>query len=194
MSSSTSPPSSNLSLIYCDDLHIPALLSIHDSISNILYYFCHIGQTLARCISFMRDIKNIYLSMLFNQLVQSIILCNACIWGHAESRTLTSIQLNALRFALWVGKACPIAGLFGESGWVPYSMMVKFNILRFRRRIIKMDGDRMTRKLYTWSESLAGDNCKNWAWKTKKLLDAASKTLEVYYQLMSFGTPSPNRR
>ena len=60
------------------------------------------------------------------------ILCNACIWGHAESKTLTSIQLNALRFALGVGKACPIAGLFGESGWVPYSMMVKFNILRFR--------------------------------------------------------------
>lgn len=110
-------------------------------------------------------------SMLFNQLVQSIIMCNACIWGHTESKSLASIQLNALRFALGVGKACPIAGLFGESGWVPYSMTVKFNIVRFRKRIMKMDGDRMTRKIYIWSESIAGDNCKNWAWKTKHLLD-----------------------
>ena len=30
---------------------------------------------------------------------------------------------------------------------------------------------RMTRKIYIWSESIAGDNCKNWAWKTKHLLD-----------------------
>ena len=27
-------------------------------------------------------------SMLFNQLVQSIIMCNACIWGHTESKLL----------------------------------------------------------------------------------------------------------
>ena len=46
------------------------------------------------------------------------------------------------------GEACPIASLFGESGWVPYNniMMIKFNILRFRKRIMKMDGDRLTRK------------------------------------------------
>lgn len=62
-------------------------------------------------------------SMLFNQLVQSMIMCNACIWGHTDSKALASIQLNALRFFLGVGKACPIAGPFGESGWVPYSMM-----------------------------------------------------------------------
>ena len=29
----------------------------------------------------------------------------------------------------------------------------------------------MTRKICTWSESLAGENFKNWAWKARKLLD-----------------------
>ncbi len=112
-------------------------------------------------------------SMLFNQLVHSIIMCNACMWGHAESKTLASIQLNALWFVPGVGKACPIAGLyvFGELGWVSYNnMMVKFNILRFYKRIMKMDRDRLTRKVCVWSESLAGENFKNWAWKAKKLL------------------------
>ena len=114
-------------------------------------------------------------SLLFNQLVQSIIMCNACIWGHTESKLLASIQLNALRFVLGVGKACPIAGLFGEAGWVPYSMMVKFNIVRCRKRIMKQDEGRMTKKIYlwtVWSQSLAGENRRNWAWRTKNLLDA----------------------
>ena len=110
-------------------------------------------------------------SMLFKQLVQPIIMCNASIWGHTESRMLTGIQLNALRFVLGVGKACPIAGLFGESGWVPFSMMLKFSIVSFRRRIMKMDCTRLTRKICMWSQSLAGESFKNWAWKTKKLLE-----------------------
>ena len=83
-------------------------------------------------------------SMLFNQLVQPIIMCNACIWGHTDSKTLASIQVNAFKFVLEVGKACSIAGLFRESGWVPHSMTVRFNILRFRRRIMQMDKERMT--------------------------------------------------
>ena len=110
-------------------------------------------------------------SMLFKQLVQPIIMCNASIWGHTESRMIAGIQHNALRFVLGVGKACPLAGLFGETGWVPLSMMLKFSIVSFRRRIMKMDCTRLTRKICMWSQSLAGDRFKNWAWKTKKLLE-----------------------
>ena len=35
-----------------------------------------------------------------------------------------------------------------------------------------MDVERLTRKICVWSESLAGDKCKNWAWKTKKELES----------------------
>ena len=111
-------------------------------------------------------------SMLFNQLVQSIIMCNASIWGHTESRMITSIQLNALRFVLGVGKACPIARLYGESEWVPISMMLKFNIVIFLGRIMKMDSSRLSRKMFMWSQSLAGESFKNWVWKMRKLLEA----------------------
>ena len=107
-------------------------------------------------------------------------MCNACIWGRADSKSLASIQLNALRFALGVGKVCPIAGLFGDSGWVPYSIVVKFNIVRFRRRIMKMEVDRMTRKIYVWIESITGDRCKNWAWKTKNLLDSIKEFGDLF--------------
>ena len=51
-------------------------------------------------------------------------MCNACIWGHAESKSLASIQLNAPRFVLGVGKAChgkikylEISQKDHENGW-----------------------------------------------------------------------------
>ena len=33
-----------------------------------------------------------------------------------------------MRFLLGVGKACSIVGLFGETGWVPLSLTIKFSI------------------------------------------------------------------
>ena len=36
---------------------------------------------------------------------------------------------------------------------------------------MKMDGGRITKKIYLWSENLAGENHRNQAWKTKKLLE-----------------------
>ena len=85
-----------------------------------------------------------------------------------HSKSLASIQQKALRFILGVGKACPIAGLFG----VPYSMTLNFNILKFRKRIMKIDKGRIARKIFLWSEYLAGENYRNRAWKTKKLLES----------------------
>lgn len=114
---------------------------------------------------------NIY-SLLFKQLVESIILCNACIWGHHECKNILAIQINALRFLLGVGKACPKAGLFGETGWVPLEMCIKFSILRFRKRIANLDHSRLVRKVYEWSKSLSGPNYNNWARKTTKLLES----------------------
>ena len=111
-------------------------------------------------------------TMLFNQLVQPVIMCNACIWGHTENKSILGIQYSAMRFLLGVGKVCPIAGLFGETGWVPLAMTIKFQILRFRDRIRKMDQNRLTNKMYVWSKSISGRMAKNWVGKTKALLES----------------------
>ena len=111
-------------------------------------------------------------TMLFNQLVQPIIMCNAGIWGHTENKSILGIQYSAMRFLLGVGKVCPIAGLFGETGWVPLTMAIKFQILRLRDRIRRMDGSRLTKKVHVWSESISGRTAKNWTGKTKALLES----------------------
>ena len=116
---------------------------------------------------------NIYSLIFINkQLVESIILCNACIWGHHECKNILAIQTNALRFLLGVGKARPKAGLFGETGWVPLEMCIKFTILRFRKRLANLDNSRLIKKVYKWSKSLSGPNYNNWARKTTKLLES----------------------
>ena len=39
-------------------------------------------------------------TLLFNQLVQPIVMSNACIWGHKESLKVMGIQHRALRARL----------------------------------------------------------------------------------------------
>ena len=43
-----------------------------------------------------------------------------------------------------------------------FSMIIKFNILRFRNRIRSMADNRLTKKLYAWNLSLSGRYLKNW--------------------------------
>ena len=99
-------------------------------------------------------------------------MCNACIWGHSENRRILGIQYSAMRFLLGVGRVCPITGLVGERGWVPFSMTIKFSILRYRNRIRHMDDNRLIKKVYALSLSLSGRYPKNWTEKTKVLLES----------------------
>ena len=82
-----------------------------------------------------------------------------------------------MRFILGVGKSCPIAALFGETGWVPLSLTIKFNIIRFRLRLNRMEQNRIPYKMYGWSNSLTGPGGRskarvNWANKTQTILDS----------------------
>ena len=100
-------------------------------------------------------------TMLFNQLIIPIITTNAFIWGHKEYKSIFRVQYNGMRFLLGVGKACSIVGLFGETGWVPLSLTIKFCILRYYNRLSSMGSNRIASKMYTWSNSLADRGKQN---------------------------------
>jgi len=73
---------------------------------------------------------------------------------------------------LGVGKACPIVGLFCETGWVPLSLTIKFNILRFRNRLLKMEEGRLPLR-YMLGELLWQEmECKTGRLRPKGLLDS----------------------
>ena len=43
-----------------------------------------------------------------------------------------------------------------ETGWVPISMAIKPQVLKLRDRLKRMDRDRLTEKIFAWSESVSG--------------------------------------
>jgi hypothetical protein len=57
----------------------------------------------------------------------------------------TGMCRHALRFLLGVGKTCPKAGLFGETGWVPFTMSIRFSILKFRKKLAGLENDHLTK-------------------------------------------------
>ena len=115
-------------------------------------------------------------SLLFTQLIQPIILTNACIWGHKEYGRVHSLQTQAMRFFLGVGNSCPNVGLFGELGWVPIRVFIRERILKFWKRLTNMDSRRLTHKIFLWSKS---QGLNNWVGRTKKLLEDLNLTSGV---------------
>jgi len=94
-------------------------------------------------------------TLLFDQLVQPIVMSNACIWGHKNSIKVMGIQHKALWYFLGVGKVCPVVGLFGETGWIPFNALIKFNILKFWHRVVSMQADRLTHQIYIYLEQVS---------------------------------------
>ena len=135
-------------------------------------------------------------TLLFNQLVLPIVITNAFILGHKDSVKITSIQHKALRYFLRVGKMCPIAGLIGETGWIPFKALITVNILKFWHRVVTMQTDRLTHQIYIWSKSLADIGITNWVEHTSNLLSSLyeNNLLQQDYMLwMIFGMRSWSR-
>ena len=87
-------------------------------------------------------------------------------WGHKDYPRIRYIQHRALRYFLGVGKVCPIGGLFGKTGWIPFRACTKFEILKLWHRIMSMSSDRLTRKIFLWSKSLSDTGVDNWTART----------------------------
>jgi hypothetical protein len=68
-------------------------------------------------------------TLLLKQLRSSTDYSDICIWGRKDSPGVLSTKYSALRFLLGVGKVCPIESLFGETGWTPFDVLIKFNTL-----------------------------------------------------------------
>ena len=140
---------------------------------SLEHIVCKANRAIALLNHRMRATRGFHLktyTLPFNQLVQPIIMTNACIWGHKEYPRIANLQHRAMRFFLGVGKTCPTGGLFGEMGWIPHRGLIKFNILKFQHRIMSMRSTRLTHLILLWSKSLTG--MPNWANHTSELLSS----------------------
>ena len=55
---------------------------------------------------------------------------SCCVWGYEKHSPLESIQRNAIRYFLGVGKNFPIAALYGDMGWIPVWITHAFTVIK----------------------------------------------------------------
>ena len=72
-----------------------------------------------------------------------IIDYSCCVWGYEKHSPLESIQGNAMRYFLGVGKNFPIAAIYGDMGWIPVWITNAYNVIKWWFRLRAYSSNRM---------------------------------------------------
>jgi hypothetical protein len=97
---------------------------------------------------------------LFENCVAPILDYCSGVWGHKVYKKADSVQNRAIRFYLGVHCYAPISAINGEIGWDICQTRWKGNMFRLWNRLIEMDNNRLTKKIFNWDYIL---NCNNWS-------------------------------
>ena len=129
------------------------------------------GRALGAIISKFKSLKNVgYCTFenMFNSGVKPILEYGSGIWGHIEAPTINAIQNRAMRFYLGVHKLSPNLALTGDMGWLSPKLSRYVTRIRLWNRLLKMNENRLTRKIFEWDYGL----CKNnWSSEMKKMFE-----------------------
>ena len=98
---------------------------------------------------------------LFNAAVLPVITYSAGIWGLRDFPKLNGILHKAGRFFLGLPPKSPNMAVQGEMGWNSTNYHTKLQVIRLYCRIRGMDDDRLTKRIFNWSEGLTGNNWVN---------------------------------
>ena len=72
------------------------------------------------------------------------------VWGYIKSKDIEMIQSRAMRYYLGVHRFAPIAGMYGDMGWMKPYMGRYICMIRFWNRLINMDNSRLTKQIFNW--------------------------------------------
>ena len=75
-----------------------------------------------------------------------------------EHESINSVHNRAIRMFLGVHRFAPISAITGDMGWVPSKIRRFVNMFRFWNRLIKMNDNRLTKKIFQWDKSFSR-NC-----------------------------------
>ena len=107
---------------------------------------------------------------LYESMVFPVISCGASIWGTQSFKCIHAVQNRAAKYFLNVGRYTPNAAVTGDIGWTPVTTKCWKSVLRFWCRSVKMENNRLNKKVFCWSNHKSGNRCKNWNFRICKLL------------------------
>ena len=140
------------------------------------------GRALGGIIGKFKSLKNVgfkTFETLYNAGVKPVIEYGSGVWGHVAGNYLNKIQNRAMRFYLGVHKHSPNHALTGDMGWMPPKLSRCICRIRLWNRIVAMENDRLTRKIFDWDYNI----CKrNWAKDMKLLFEELDTTSVILHK------------
>ena len=131
------------------------------------------GRALGAIISKFKTLKNVgykTFNKMYHSQVVPIMEYGSGIWGYGNSLLSNKIQFRAIRYFLGVHPKTPLLALEGDMGWKSCRLRQHVNMIRFWNRMINMDENRLTKRIFNWDYNL----CKNWCLEIKQILYSAS--------------------
>ncbi len=117
-------------------------------------------------------------TILFHSGVVPILDYCSGIWGYQSFGQIDTIQNRAIRFYLGVHKFAPNLAIIGDVGWISSSVRRKSEMLLYWNRLIHMDSERLTKKVFRWyfnRKRISG----NWNSDIYKVFSSLNK-LDIY--------------
>ena len=128
------------------------------------------GRALGAVYNKFKQIKglgyNTY-TTLYNSGVSPILDYCSGVWGYSNFDKLNTIQNRAIRFFLGVHRFAPNLAINGDMGWVSCNTRKKTEMLKLWNRLLGMENDRLTKKIFLWDKGLCRNN---WSSDLKKIL------------------------
>ena len=137
------------------------------------------GRALGAIISKFRNLKGIgynTFSKLYDCKVKPILEYGSGVWGFVKENHIDIVQHRAMRYFLGVHKYAPNAGIYGDMGWVKHSLSRYVNMIRLWNRYLKMNDNRLTRKIFEY------DLDKNQGWGKEIQLVFRKLNLTNFYE------------
>ena len=93
-------------------------------------------------------------STLYKSCVTSISDSSSAVTGYEENESLLKLHLRAIRSFLGLPKNAPNTGVLSEIGWLLPHFRARLSMVRQYHRLINMDEDRLTKKIFMWDRHL----------------------------------------
>ena len=98
----------------------------------------------------LKECRSSTFTKLFSSHICPIMDYCAGVWGIKEFDCIEQVQLKALRYFLGVHRFAASDMLRGDAGWVKCSTRHKIAIIRLWNRLVTLDPDRITFKIFLW--------------------------------------------
>ena len=110
-------------------------------------------RALGFVISKFRHVKNTGFSTLkkmFDISVKPILGYAGGVWGYIKAKDTEMIQSRAMWYYLGVHRSAPIAGMYGDMGWMKPYMGRYICMIRFWNPLITLENSRLTKQMFNW--------------------------------------------